>query len=100
MAVPAPLARRLALAFALLAVAACSEDKKMYVAPDADPGAPDAGPAAYLEPCVLQPDNCDAPEMCFMFNNKGPHCTHTCSVATDCAAPSPGCSGMGVCKVP
>ncbi len=37
--------------------------------------------------------------VCFNFNAKGRHCTKTCKKNTDCPAPSPGCSGQGVCKL-
>ena len=76
----------------------------------------DAGPAKFMQPCVpsmMLADggagsggmgNCDpsaSPALiCFIFPNRGNYCTHTCTVATDCAAPSPGCNGMGVCKAP
>jgi hypothetical protein len=97
----APSARRgspLAASLLALAIAACGGDG------DAADAAPDdgvdAGPAAYMEACELEPDNCVAPDMCFMFNDRGPHCTHTCADAGDCPAPSPGCNGMGLCKAP
>ena len=65
----------------------------------------DAGQSSvlpFLAECDPSNDLCDSSEglQCFSFNNKGPHCTHECSAPTDCEAPSPGCNGMGVCKVP
>ena len=66
---------------------------------DAAPGTP--GLAGYLEPCPGGSDSeCEEGLTCFPFNMKGPHCTHSCTVPSDCEAPSTGCSGMGVCKVP
>jgi hypothetical protein len=42
--------------------------------------------------------------LCFMYNNRGKLCSHTCSpatAATDCPPPFIGqCNGMGVCKTP
>ncbi len=39
-------------------------------------------------------------ELCFEFNNKGPHCSHTCALDSECEAPSPGCNNKGICKAP
>lgn len=105
---------RIVFAFSLLFGFACADDDP--VAPqfdatpaiDADPNQPDAMPGAaigYLMPCVTANDMCDSTMdlVCFAFNNKGPHCTHSCvqdQADDDCEAPSPGCNGMGVCKVP
>jgi len=36
--------------------------------------------------------------LCFGFNAKGPRCTLSCEVASDCPAPSSGCNQKGVCK--
>jgi hypothetical protein len=51
--------------------------------------------------------NCNAgtggaasPDVCFDFPNRGTYCTHACTSSSQCAAPSTGCSGMGVCKAP
>jgi hypothetical protein len=49
------------------------------------------------QPCTTAAD-CVAPLECFHFNARGPACTHPCMVDRDCEAPSPGCSGMKVCK--
>jgi hypothetical protein len=84
--------RFLLIAFVLVA---CVEE--------ADPGGPpglDAPPGAlpFLAECG-EDEDC-ASGLCFNFNAKGLHCTHACQAAADCEAPSPGCSGMGVCKTP
>ena len=50
--------------------------------------------------CPLGDNAACSSGLCFEFNSKGPHCTHACTLDTDCEAPSPGCSGMGVCKAP
>jgi hypothetical protein len=105
--------KRLVLPLSLLLCVACSDDTgntpppadAAAAAADADPNAPDAMPGAvlgFLEQCDVSNDQCDTSMdlICFAFNNKGPHCTHTCQGPEDCAAPSTGCSGMGVCKVP
>jgi hypothetical protein len=94
-----------ALVFALsvaLSAAACSSSGSG----DDDSGddtaaAADAGtPLPFMSECVLgMDDQCDT-GLCFDFNTKGPHCTHECTVDTDCEDPSPGCNGMGVCKAP
>ena len=71
-------------------------------ADDLGPGAPDAAAAAgglpFLAACTSNAE-C-ASGLCFNFNAKGLHCTHSCQSATDCEAPSPGCNGMNVCKAP
>lgn len=36
--------------------------------------------------------------LCFTYGNGDRRCTKACTVDADCEAPSPGCSGMGVCK--
>lgn len=97
--------KSLVLPLALLLCVACSDDSGDGTNPPADAAAnaPDAMPGAaigYLQPCDVSNDQCDTDLTCFAFNNKGPHCTHTCQGADDCEAPSTGCSGMGVCKVP
>lgn len=58
------------------------------------------GDLPFLSECTLGMDEACASGLCFDFNAKGPHCTHGCDVDDDCEAPSPGCSGMGVCKAP
>lgn len=68
-----------------------------------DPRCPSgADPIAFMCPCDLADDNCDIAggDYCFMFNEKGPHCTHACEGAEDCPEPSNECNGMGVCKAP
>jgi hypothetical protein len=57
-------------------------------------------PILYMCPCEIADDRCEAGEMCFGFNNKGPHCTHGCSGESDCPAPSGGCGNMNVCRPP
>ena len=102
------------LAFA--GVPACADDEPgvgeptadaALAAPDADPADPDAAPGApdaapgdlpFLSTCTSNED-CES-GLCFNFNAKGLHCTHACQSAADCEAPSPGCNGMNVCKVP
>ncbi len=87
---------RVVLALLLAFVFACSDDPAP--SPDAGPG----GSIGYLQPCAIADDLCDTSMdlSCFAFNMKGPHCTHSCAGDDNCEAPSPGCSGMGVCKVP
>ncbi len=70
---------------------------------DVDSGSADGGVAGYMEPCSYDDGgmgNCDVGLVCFNFPNRGHFCTHTCTVATDCAPPSAGCNGMGLCKAP
>ncbi len=58
-------------------------------------------PVAYMEACDLEQNNCEGEGVyCANFNAKGAHCTHDCTAAEDCAAPSQGCNGMGYCKPP
>jgi hypothetical protein len=88
--------RRALLSFALGALAACGggDDGDDVELPDVAVG--------YMEVCNpdLEPACTDADNQCFEFNNKAPHCTIECDGDEDCAAPSDGCSGMGVCKAP
>ena len=62
----------------------------------------DGEPIPFACPCNLADDQCDTAngDMCFSFNEKGPHCTHACDDAADCPAPSGDCNNMGVCKAP
>lgn len=62
----------------------------------------DGGDAAppklpFLAPCG-EDEQCET-GLCYPFNAKGPHCSKACSGPADCPAPSPGCSGKGICKV-
>jgi len=61
---------------------------------DADAG----GLLPFMSPCT-ESSECDTGN-CFQYNTRGRRCTHPCTVNGDCAPPSPGCSGMGVCKSP
>jgi len=86
-----------------LALGACGSDTSGPSGPDAGSGShvgPDAGLLPFMSACTVGHDEECATGLCFDFNSKGPHCTHACTVATDCEAPSDGCSGMGVCKAP
>jgi hypothetical protein len=86
-----------AISFAFAFGSACSDDDSTPP-PDATPGAA----IGYLQPCDIANDLCDTSLnlACFPFNMKGPHCTHSCGGDGECEAPSPGCSGMDVCKIP
>jgi hypothetical protein len=68
------------------------------VAPEAGDAAPEA-PALHgiTQSCMTDAD-CMPGLECFHFNARGPACTHACMVDSDCELPSPGCSGMKVCK--
>lgn len=106
----------LSILLVLSAAAACGSDDSpspdastqnnadaMPGGPDAMPSGPDAMPGAgiaYMEPCDVADDQCADELLCFAFNNKGPHCTHTCENDGDCESPSTGCNNMGVCKAP
>ena len=66
--------------------------------PDVDAeAAAEGGKAGFLTTCSDDVD-CES-NLCFAFNAYGPHCSTPCSKTTDCPAPSPGCSMMGVCKL-
>jgi hypothetical protein len=103
--------RRLAVVLTLgltLVLGACggSEDDgddDTASGPDAGAATVDAaggGSIAFMEQCDPEDDQCETDLVCFNFNSRGPHCTHACTVDSDCAAPSPGCNNMGVCKAP
>lgn len=57
-----------------------------------------AGSLPFLSPCTTNAE-C-ASNDCYPFNMKGPHCTKSCSADGDCPSPSPGCSPVGICRVP
>lgn len=90
--------------------AACLPSQEGYAAcvcdgrvPGLDASLPDAADAAeagsklgFLAPCQKD-EQCET-GLCFPFNAYGPHCSLRCNASTPCPAPSPGCSGMGVCK--
>lgn len=72
-------------------------DASTQAAPDAE--AREAGSLIpFMGPC--EKDEQCTTGLCFSFNAKGPHCSKPCTGAGDCEAPSTGCSGMSVCKVP
>ncbi len=81
--------------------AAPSEAASRDAASDA---APDVGTEAqYMQSCIFAdggPGNCAPGLTCFLFPNRGAHCSHSCTQSSDCAPPSPGCNGMGECKAP
>jgi hypothetical protein len=101
-----PLSRLLSLlaVLGLFAFGACTTED------DPGPGTPDAAATAdagndtdggllpFMSMCVENED-CES-GLCYSFNAAGPHCTHSCTLDTDCEDPSPGCNGMGVCKRP
>jgi hypothetical protein len=81
----------------------------------ADTGKPDSNTAdapqgdgatnlPYMATCYVvgNPGDCNPMDMdqCFDFPNRGKFCTHPCTTAAQCALPSTGCNGMGVCKAP
>jgi hypothetical protein len=41
-----------------------------------------------------------ASDLCFDFKVRGTFCSQICTVNADCPLPSPGCNGMGVCRMP
>lgn len=67
-------------------------------APNDAADAGESGLLGFMAPCT---DNAQCETMlCFHFNVKGSFCSKPCTVASDCPPPSPGCSGMSVCKAP
>jgi hypothetical protein len=101
---------RLSFLFAALLAAAffsaCGGDDDGGSAIDAAPDprciVGEGEPIPFMCPCNPADDQCDtaADDMCFQFNEKGPHCTHACDGPEDCPEPSNDCNNMGVCKVP
>ena len=99
---------RLILSAFLLAAlwSACGGDDDGGPAFDAAPDprciVDEGDPIPFMCPCDPADDMCDvaADDMCFMFNDKGPHCTHACDGPEDCPEPSGECNNMGVCKAP
>jgi hypothetical protein len=88
----------LAAAFALGLVACTSGGNGPD--PDPDPGV-DAGAGGdlpFMAECTAD-DQCET-GLCFQYNEGPQLCTHECTSALQCEAPSPGCNGMGVCKRP
>jgi hypothetical protein len=90
----------MALALGALPFSACSGSKSQGPGLDASPNLLDAGAGTlgFMEACATD-EQCTT-GLCYPFNARGPHCSHPCTVDGDCEAPSPGCNGMGVCKVP
>jgi hypothetical protein len=41
-----------------------------------------------------------ASNLCFDFKARGQFCSQICTIDQDCPLPSPGCNGMGVCRMP
>lgn len=66
---------------------------------DGGPAKTDAGFGLFMGPCTVTAD-CPAGDTCSLFAAKGSFCTHACTVATDCEAPSPKCTPKGYCAVP
>jgi len=85
------------LLVSLLALACGGEDDASPT-PTASADAGPPGETPYMAPCTSN-DECET-GLCFDFNAKGPHCTTTCELDLECAEPSPGCNGKGVCKAP
>jgi len=67
-----------------------------------DDGGEGGGGLQFMDPCSTAPGapQCPPGDTCWNYPSKGPHCSHACTVATDCAPPSPGCSPQGECKAP
>jgi hypothetical protein len=56
------------------------------------------GGAPLLAPCTTNSD-C-ASMLCHYYPGVGgSFCTKPCTTAADCPPPSPGCNGMGVCRI-
>lgn len=66
--------------------------------PGLDAGHDGDADSALFEPCEVN-DNC-ASGLCFTYGDKTMRCSLPCDASSDCPAPSPGCSGMGVCRTP
>ena len=52
----------------------------------------------FLEAC--EADQECTTGVCFDFTAKGKHCSKACTQDSDCESPSPGCNGMGYCRLP
>jgi len=65
-------------------------------------GEPTDGVLSYMDACEVANDQCNADDdlFCFSYTMRGSRCTHECAGADECASPSPGCNGKGVCKSP
>lgn len=63
------------------------------------PTTSDAGFGQYMGPCNDTPD-CPPAHQCFQFGSKGKACTKSCTVNTDCPAPSPKCNPRQICALP
>lgn len=94
--------RLAALAFFIALLGACAGNTPSGddSTPDVDAGTSDGGLLPFMSECPLGDNAACESNLCFDFNAKGPHCTHACTVDSDCEAPSDGCNGMGVCKAP
>lgn len=55
----------------------------------------------FLAPCGANGACSEPGNVCFSFPSKGQLCTKKCTTASDCPAPSPGCTpSNGVCRAP
>jgi hypothetical protein len=69
--------------------------------PGVDAGVEASAGGAYMTTCGLNDACVGEGVICFAFPSKGKVCTRKCAVASDCPAPSPGCTpNNGVCKAP
>ncbi len=97
---------RLLLIVLLSTGAACSGGEDDSDRNDEDVTTPmvDASPSmcqgdlAYMESCTSN-DECSTC-LCFTYGMGEMRCSKECETNADCPAPSPGCSGKGVCKRP
>jgi hypothetical protein len=90
----------------------CALDASPYLPEAGVEASSDAAPAeagacsgpvlAFMCSCSTEPGSpqCPSGDTCYPYPSKGSHCSHPCKEATDCAAPSPGCSPMDECKAP
>ncbi len=63
-----------------------------------------SGLLGFMEVCDPDNDLCDStqvPELfCYDYPNRGPYCTHLCTLDEECDEPSPGCNNNGWCRAP
>jgi hypothetical protein len=85
---------------ALLALSGCTvgPDEPIDQSGSADAAPADAGLLPFMSECT-EDEQCDT-GLCYPFNQGPALCSHSCTLDTDCEAPSTGCNNNGVCKRP
>lgn len=61
---------------------------------------PGTGTVQFMEVCDIEANDCDSSSFCYEYGEGAILCTRACDGDVDCASPSVGCNGKGICKRP